>query len=500
MTLGSRLLGFVRDMLMAHVLGASAATDAFFVALRLPNLLRQIFAEGAFNVAFVPMLSRQLEQEGPAATAAFANAVFAALMWLVTGLTAVFMLAMPAVVLLIAPGFHAHPETFALTVNLARITFPYFVFIVFVSFMGGVLNTQHRFAAAAAAPMLLNVSFIACLLLLPKWVPAPAYAAAIAVPVGGVLQMLLVYVAMRRAGVRVRFSLPHKHPLLGTLLGRMLPTMVGVGAQQINTLVSTLLASLLAPASISYLFYADRLNQLPLALIGIAISTALLPTLSRAIKAAPDSGRAAHVFENSLMVAAALGFAAACGLFLLADQVMTILFQRGAFSAVDAHRSALALMAFSTGLPAYILVKLTATAFYAHEDTRTPVRTALVSIGLNLALNLALMPLLAHVGLALATAIAAWCNFIMQFALILRRGLFPQLGVRHVFWQLLKAALLALLLGVWLVFYRSYWVLPSALTGQLLWLLGVVTSALVIWGAGAVLVGLPQALRRPAQG
>ena len=493
MTLASRLLGFVRDIVMAHIMGASAATDAFVVAFRLPNMLRQIFAEGAFSVAFVPLLSRQQKEHGQQAAEVFAGGIFVALMGGVVVLTLLFMAAMPWIIRAIAPGFKNDPATFDLAVTLSRITFPYLVFIVQMSFMSGVLNTLGRFAIAAFTPTLLNVSFLLCLWTIPHFIDPPALAAAIAVPVGGVMQSLLVWVAVKRTGFKLRYTRPKNAPLLGTLLKRMGPALVGVGAQQINALVSMQLASMLAASSISYLYYADRLNQLPLALIGIALATALLPTLSRTIKGA-DNKTASRVFEHALVVAMALGFAAATGLGLLADDIMIALFQRGAFTQADALASGAALTAFSLGLPAYILVKICSSAFYAAEDTKTPVKCALVSIGVNLALNLALMPVLHHVGLALATAIAAWVNFSQQIFLIFRHKLFQHWQAKAFFRDSLKVLAVTLVIGVVITAWRHTLPLPDAQLLRFAWLAGIIGTVFIFWAAGLYATGLHRLL------
>ncbi len=498
-TLASRLLGFIRDILIAKLLGASAATDAFFVALRLPNMLRQLFAEGAFNVAFVPMLANKLETKGQQRAEKFATATFSTMLWFTVILSVVFMLLMDSIILIMAPGFADDPETFALAVDLSRITFPYFVFIVATSFMGGVLNTLKRFMAFAAAPMLLNFSFIVCLLTLPSHVPQPAFAAAWAVPIGGLLQVMLMVIAMRGSGFKLKLAMPHSHPKIKTLAKRIVPTFIGVGAQQINTLISTILASLLAPASISYLFYADRLSQLPLALIGLAIATALLPTLSRSLKSdTPEHSE--KLLTQSLSVSIALGLAAACGLVFLAEEIMIVLFARGEFSLHDAKMSGQALAAFGVGLPAYIIAKITATAFYAREDTKTPVKTALISIGINLAAMLLLMPHFAHVGLAAATSIAAWSNVGMQLWLIHRNKIMSNPALAEFAAYSLKAFLVTAFMAGYLVFMKQAIPLPEDFLPKSIWLVGVIGSAVVLWGGSAFFTKLHHplfAFRKP---
>ena len=492
MTLTSRVLGFVRDVLLAKFLGASALADAFFVALRLPNILRQLFAEGAFNVAFVPFLARKLDQTSKPEAEKFASAVFSSLMVLVVAITAVVLIFMQNIVLFIAPGFADNAATLAEATTLARITFPYFVFIVATSFMGGILNTLNRFAAFAFAPVLLNVSFILCLLLLPGsdfFEASPAYAAAVAVPLGGVLQVLLMVIATKRSGFKLKIRTPHPHADLKPLLSRVAPTFVGVGAQQINTFLTTILASLLVPGSISYLFYADRLSQLPLALIGIALATAMLPTLSRAFKNIPGE-RAQTLFGKGLSAAMALGFAAACGLAVLSHEVITVLFMRGAFDQHAADMTSLALKAFAVGLPAFILIKITSTAFYAREDTRTPVKTALVSIAINIGLMFLLMPYYGHVGLAAAAAGAGWCHLLLQIYLLSRHRVITRPFWRTFLPYTIKAAVVTFLMGVLVYTVKTAFPLPAGGLEQVLWLVALIGAGGLFWGGLGLVMGL----------
>ncbi|MBI1364280.1 MAG: murein biosynthesis integral membrane protein MurJ [Proteobacteria bacterium] len=489
-TLGSRLLGFARDVIMAQVLGAGPMADAFFVALRLPNLFRQLMAEGAFNVAFVPMLTRKLSDgEDRSEAESFANAVFALLFTLSFSLTVLGMVFMPYLVMALAPGFIDDAERFDLAVTLGRITFPYLTFIVFVSYASGITNTLGRFALGAAAPMFLNIAFIFCLLLLPGHGVSAGQAAAWAVPLGGAMQAGLMLWAIRKVKFGLRLHMPHKHPALATLLRRLGASMLGVGVQLFNSVFSTFLASNLVAGSISYLFYADRLNQLPLALVGIAIGTALLPHLSRALKN-DDMKGASQAFGQAIVFGFCLALAAAAGLFMLADELMRVLFMRGAFDANAAHQTALALMAYSLGLPAYILVKITATVFYAAEDTKTPFQTAVVSLIVNVVASLALIVGFAHVGLALAGGIAAWVNVAVQGYLIYKRGLMPQLKASYLRSHALRAVLVNLVLVAVVMGYKTLLPLPAAGILGAAWLSGAIVLALVTFVGGLVVTGL----------
>ncbi len=497
LTLTSRVFGFIRDVLLAKFVGAGPASDAFFVALRLPNMFRQLFAEGAFNVAFVPMLARQLEAGGRPQAEEFAKSVFSVLFWLALALSVVVMLFMPQVVGVLAPGFKDDPELFSLTVTLSQITFPYFMFITMTSFVGGVLNTLKRFVAFAAAPILLNISFVLCLLFLTNFTPTAVIAAAIAVPLGGLAQITLMLIAVHRAGFKVRLSLPHGHGELKTLGKRMIPTLIGVGAQQLTTLVSMMLASLLPAASISYLFYADRLNQLPLGLIGIALATVLLPTLSRSLKQGHND-YSQKLLVQGLGIALALGLAAACGLMMLSGEIMTVLFQRGAFSGNDAIQSGMALAAYSAGLPAYVLVKLTNTAFYAHENTKTPVQTALVSLVVGLVMMTVLMGPFGHTGLAAATSVAAWVNLLLQFYLLRRMNILQPMSAFTFTRYALKATFMVGLMACFIEVIKLYAPLlgdfavvdNTSTTQSALWLAGTIMSAGGLWAACGYLLGM----------
>ena len=440
-TLLSRVLGFVRDMLVAHVLGAGMLADAFIVAQRMPGLFRRVLAEGAFNVAFIPLLARYQTQGDTTETQKFLDAVFAGLFWVSLALTGLGMAAMPFIVTLLAPGFLKSPDTFALAVSLSQITFCYLVFIVFVSFAGGVL------------------------------------------------QCLLMIVMFRASGYRLRLKLPHKHAGMGPLFRRMGPATIGVGMQQISSVVDTLLASLLMTGSVSYLYYADRLNQLPLALVGIALSTALLPHLSKALKQ-PDGLEASRVFAQTSVAALTLALAAAIGLFALADELMSVLFERGAFTAHDAHMSALALMAYSVGLPAFILVKITSTAFFAAEDTKTPVTTGFASLGVCIALSVALMQVMGHTGLALASSLAAWLNVLVQLYLLQRRKLFPHWDVRALGRDVGRMLAVTVAMAGALFGWKWALALPATDGLQALWLAGVIAVTGVVFLIGIHVSGL----------
>lgn len=421
-TLLSRVLGFVRDMLTAAYLGAGPVNDAFVVALRLPNLFRTLFAEGAFSAAFVPVFAGMIHTDGPAAARRFAEETLAVLVAaLLLFLIAAEILA-PELVALIAPGFRADSEKFGLTVAMTRITFPYLVYISLVALQGGVLNSLERFAATAAAPMLLNILLIGTLVLVrPLSGPALAWA----VTVAGFAQFIWLMAACSRAGMALGLPLPRITAAVGKLMRLMLPGTFGAGVTQLNLFLSTAVASLLPAGAVSYLYYADRLNQLPLGVVGIAVGTAVLPSLSRQVRGA-DEDAAIATQNRGLELALLLTLPAAMALAVLAHPILATLFERGAFGARETAATAPALAAYAAGLPAFVLVKLLAAGFFARQDTRTPVLLAVLS----LAVNAAAMGLLgfalgfAHVGVAMATSIAGWVNALGLWAILHRRGHF----------------------------------------------------------------------------
>ncbi|MGL5783911.1 MAG: murein biosynthesis integral membrane protein MurJ [Alphaproteobacteria bacterium] len=408
-TLFSRITGFLRDALIASFLGVSPLTDAFFVAFKLPNFFRRFFAEGAFSSAFVPLFSGMVARQGLAAATRYAGQILT----LMIGALLTFLLLvecwMPEFLALLAPGFSQTPERFQDAVALARIAFPYIFFVSLVALVSGVLNTLQKFAAAAFSPVLLNVFMIGSLFILTPFVPTLAHGLVWSVLFAGALQLAWVYGVCIKHGIYLR---PHWHrlsPELRKFFKLLLPAAMGAGIFQINFFVDMLFASLLPTGSISYLFYADRLNQLPLGVIGIAISTALLPKLSKELSL--QHHEEALVLQNrSLELGMILTIPAALGLILLAFPLVKVLFERGAFQPNDVLHTSQALVAFASGLPAYVLVKIFSTSFFARQDTKTPVWIGAGIVLLNIMLIFFLYKPLAHVGIALATALSAWVN------------------------------------------------------------------------------------------
>ncbi len=420
-TMISRVLGFARDILIADILGASAVADAFFVAFKYPNFFRRLFAEGAFNAAFVPLFSGLVATAGRKEAKAFAEGTFAVLLCALLFLVGAFEIFMPWAMYAIAPGFAADPEKFQLAVTLTRITFPYLLFISLVSLMGGVLNSLDRFAAAAATPIILNVTLITALIGLARFTDTPGHALAWGVAAAGIAQFLWLYVVLHGAGMGLKLRLPRLTPKVRRLLKLMLPGAIGAGVVQINLLVDVLIASFLPSGSISYLYFADRVNQLPLGVIGVGVGTALLPLLSRQIRS-KEAAAALESQNRALEFALLLTIPAAAALMVISGPVILVLFGRGAFGGPEVEAASMALAAYAAGLPAYVLVKVLTPGYFAREDTVTPVKIASLCVAVNLVLNLVLMGPFAHVGIAAATAIAAWINAALLAGGLKRRG------------------------------------------------------------------------------
>lgn len=453
-TMGSRLLGFLRDMMIAALAGTGPVADAFFVALRVPNLFRRLFGEGAFNAAFVPQFSGILAAEGREAARQFAQEAIAVLAFWLLLLTVLGEIFMPLLMRLLAPGFAEVPGKMALTVTLARITFPYVFLICLAALLSGVLNGLDRFAAAAAAPVLFNAASMAAMLLLTPYVPTVGHALSWGVTVSGVLQLGLLAVAVHRAGMPLRIPRPRLTPRMRLLLRRMAPGLIGAGATQLNLAVDVVIVSFLPPGSASLLYYADRVNQLPLGVIGTAIGTALLPALSRHARTGREDA-ARESLNRAIEISLALTLPAALALAVAGRPIMTVLFGRGAFDAQSAMLAAQSLAAYAFGLPAFVLLKVLVPAFFAHGDTATPVRVGLGALVLNLALNLLFMVPLQHVGPALATSLAAIANVVTLAVMLARRGrLAPDGRLRRRMPRMVLAAFIMVatlvLAGAWL--------------------------------------------------
>lgn len=493
LTLVSRVGGFIRDMLMANYVGAGFANDAFLIAWRLPNLFRALFSEGAFASAFVPMFNREMAREdgGLSAALLFAEQVLAILFPFLIFFTIVMMAATGPIVWVLTGGFpDGGPDKFALTVVLTRITFPYLALISLVSLLGGILNSVDRFWVNAAAPIMLNICMIIGLLFFRGHSPVEtAYTQAIAVTVSGVVQLAWMAWACARAGTGLKFRRPKLNPQVREMLRIIGPAAFGAGAVQFNLLISTMLAARFLPqGSVSYLYYADRLNQLPLGLIGIGVGTAMLPGLSRQIGAGDTAG-ANSTQNRAIELVLVLTLPATAALMVAATPIIRALLQHGVFVSADTIASAQALAAFSLGLPAYILIKVLVPGFYSRQDTKTPVRIALIAMLVNLVLNLILIWPLLHVGLALSTAISAWVNAGLLYWSLHKRGHFAiDSRLRQSAIKLLAATLA---MGV-LLFFASPRIDPHMGKGLFergLWLGGLMAAAGIVYFGVAIALG-----------
>ena len=420
-TLLSRVAGFVRDIVLSAVLGSGAVADAFFVAFKLPNFFRRLFAEGAFSAAFVPLFSRELQDHGRAEAIAFARQAHAALLLVLVPFSAILIIAMPLVVGLLAPGLR--DDSVAMAVEFGRIAFPYLLFISLASLYGGVLNSIDRFAHVAATPILLNLTLIGAVLGLTPFLPNGGYAASIGVAVAGLLQWLWLLLVCARHEVGITLVRPRWTPRVGRLVALATPVAIGGGVQQISGMLDVVWASLLPVGTISALYYADRIAQLPLGVVGIAIGTALLPLLARQLRAGQTESAMANQ-NRAIEFGLLFSLPAAVALCLLSEPIVRVLFERGRFGPEDTVRTAGALAAFAVGLPAFVLVKAFTPGFFAREDTRTPLIIAVVSIAVNVALNLVFLygTALAQVGIALATSLSGWLNAALLAGVLRRRN------------------------------------------------------------------------------
>lgn len=428
MTLISRILGFVRDAVIARVFGAGLMTDAFFVAFKIPNLLRRLFAEGAFSQAFVPILAEYRNTRGEAAARALIDHVAGLLTLALLAVTGIGIIAAPVIIAVSAPGFAATPEKFALTVDLLRIVFPYILFIALTALAGGILNTWSRFAVPAFTPVLLNLSFIGFALFAAPWFDPPVKALAWAVFVGGLLQLAFQVPFLARIGLLPRFRLDLRDEGVRRVLRQMAPALFGVSVGQISLLINNIFASFLVTGSVTWLYFADRLMEFPAGMLGVALGTVLLPSLSR--HHAERSAQAySELLDWGLRLTLLLAVPAAAALALLAVPLVATLFHYGAFTATDVINTRHAVMAYAVGLTGLIMVKVLAPGFYARQDIRTPVRIAVITLAATQIMNLLFVWELQHAGLALAIGLGACLNAGLLLRGLRRRAIYvPQPG------------------------------------------------------------------------
>lgn len=453
MTMLSRVTGLLREFLIARAFGASAYTDAFFVAFRIPNLLRRLFAEGAFSQAFVPILAEYKNQKGDEATKALADHVATVLSWTLLLTCVAGILAAPTVVYFIATGLKSNAKAFDAAVVMTRIMFPYIGFMSLVALSGGILNTWREFKIPAFTPVLLNLSFIAASLFLAPHLQQPVYALAIAVFVGGVLQLAIQIPALLKIGMLPRLSLnpafAFSDPGVRRVLKQMVPATFAVSVAQISLMINTNIASRLANGSVSWLSYADRLMEFPTALLGVALGTILLPSLSKA-NSNGDAAEYSALLDWGLRLTFLLALPSAVGLATLSEPLTATLFHYGKFDAQDVAMTGNALLAYGAGLIGLILVKILAPAFYARQDIRTPVKIAIGVLVATQLMNLLFVPWIAHAGLALAIGLGACLNALFLYRGLRRHGIYtPKDGWRLFFARLAGALFLLAGVALW---------------------------------------------------
>lgn len=485
-TLVSRVLGFVRDILLARVLGAGLLADAFFVAFKLPNFFRRMFAEGTLTVALVPVLADERKQ-GEAAAHDFLNALAGLLLLVLIIFTVLGMALMPLLLLVFAPGFHDEPERWTQTLMLARWMFPYMAMISLAAMAWAVLNTYRKFAVAAASPALLNISLIFATIVLAPSFDNPALALAIGVLAGGALQLGIQFPALKRIGWLPRPTWNFKNPPVIRTLKLFGPAVIGVAAVQINILVGTILATLLPVGAVSYLYYSDRIVQLPLALFGIAMGTALLPTLS-AHFSNQQTDAALKDLRQGLSWLTWITLPAALGLLLLAEPIIITLFEHGRFTHTASVATAHTLQAYALGLVAFCWTRVLSTACYAEQDAKTPMRYAAISVAANIIMAVLLMWPLGYVGLALATSLASFVNAALLLAYLRKKHkhLLDSASLK----RMARAVTACMPMLLFLLFLDYFWPFPGhEKISQIIWLSISVSGGILVFFVAARLLG-----------
>ena len=461
MTMLSRILGLARDIVIARYFGAGAGADAFFVAFKIPNFLRRLFAEGAFSQAFVPVLSEYRTKKDLSDVRALIDSIAGVLGMVLLVVTLMAVVGSPVLTTIFAPGFIDEPEKFSLASEMLRLTFPYLLLISLTAFAGSILNSYGRFAVPAFTPVLLNLSLISCAIWLSPLLEHPIIAMAWGVLIAGMLQLFFQFPFLMKLGLMPRPKLDYRHEGVVRIMRLMLPALFGVSISQINLLLDTILASFLQTGSVSWLYYSDRLSELPLGVFGIAIATVILPSLSR--KYSSDSSDSfSKTLDWALRVILAIGFPAAIALLLLAEPLLATLFYHGALTELDVAMSALSLKAYASGLMAFMLIKVLAPGYFARQDTKTPVKIGIIAMAVNMVFNLILIWPLAHTGLALATALSAWLNAFLLYRGLLKEGVYwLQKGWGKFLLQLFFALLSMAAVILTLLYYIPDWLLMS---------------------------------------
>jgi putative peptidoglycan lipid II flippase len=490
----SRIAGFIRDILTASILGAGPVADAFFVALKLPNFFRRITAEGAFSVSFVPLYTESMELDGPEAADAFASKTLAVMFTILSVFTVLAILFMPWVIYAIAPGFHDDPVRSILATELARITFPYLLLMSMTALLGGILNALDRFAPFAAAPILFNLSLIGALLFLTPVLETAGHAMAWGIFAAGILQFGLLFLCIKRANVGIRFVKPKITGRIKRLFKLMGPGVIGAGVMHINLFADLIIASMLTTGSISYLYYADRINQLPLGIVGIAVGTALLPMLSKTV-AAGKTEEAKKLFSRALEICFLFALPAAFGIFMISMPIVVTLFEHGEFTKEDSITTIAVLTSYAVGMPAYVAIKVFSTAFWAKQDTVTPVKVSIIATIFNIGLSLWLAFSMGFgvVGIAVGTATAGWIQFGL-LAFFLRNYEEAKLD-KDFYIRLIKIFACCYAMAIYLAFVRGsvfhlYYPNNAETITQILSLILLVAGGMIVYGLAVMLTGV----------
>lgn len=497
MTLLSRIAGLVRDMVFMNLFGASKLMDAFLVAFKIPNFLRRLFAEGAFSQAFVPVLSEVRTQRGDDEVRRLINHVAGTLTLILGSITALAIVFSPAIIFLFAPGFRGDEIKFELASDMLRITFPYLLLISLTAFAGGILNTYGRFGASSFTPVLMNLTMIACAIWMAPLLTQPIMALAWGVLIAGIVQLGFQWWPLRQINLMPRFRPDFKDPDVKRILTLMIPAMFGVSVSQINLLLDTVLASFLVEGSVSWLYTAERLTELPLGLIGIAVATVILPTLSAKHSQKSDAEFRGTI-DWALKVIVMVGVPASLAMGILAEPLLASLFHHGRFDSDDVIKSAMALQALSGGILAFMLIKVFAPAFYARQDVKTPVRIGIIAMVANMVFNLMLVWHLDHVGLSLASTLSAFLNAGLLYRGLHQKGIYRleshwvKLAVRF---ALANAAMVGLLF--WVTPDSAWWLAEQG-WGRVGWVLLICAAGAATYAVALLAVGFrPRELRHP---
>ena len=481
-TLISRILGFIRDIFIASYLGSTFIADAFFVAFRIPNYFRRVFAEGAFSAAFIPVFSGLVNKpKNNKEAQVFVEQTMSLIFIIIILISIIFHFLMPYVIMILAPGFIDNIETYNLAVDFGKIIFPYLLFISLVAQFSSITNTYNRFALGAFSPALLNISFICSLLFFTPYVTTAGHAMSYGVLIGGLAQFILMYYAIYKLQIKPFLVFPKIDNNIRKFFKLFVPGVLGAGAIQLNIITGTIIASFLPTGAISHLYYADRINQLPLAIFGIALGVALLPTLSNYIKNDVSADKINNLQNRSIEFSLLISFPCVIGLYILSEPIISILFERGAFTSIDTYYSSKVLSVFVLGLPAYILIKVFNPSFFAREDTKTPFYVTMVCVGLNIIISLLLISKYREIGIAIATSISAWINVLILYFILSKRGhLILDKKLRINFYKIIISSTI---MGIaTLIFYNLFFdqsLLNNSLINVIMLLLAIVFSIII---------------------